>query len=336
MLVTGFDIIFFWVARMIMLGLKFTGQVPFKEVYIHGLICDADGQKMSKSKGNVIDPLDLIDGISLHDLVEKRTYGLMQPAMAQKIEKATAKQFPAGIAPHGTDALRFMFCSIATYGREIRFDLGRLEGYRNFCNKLWNAARYVMMNTENQDTGTDNKDMTLSLPDRWILSRLQTTIKDVHEAFATYRFDLIAQAIYEFTWNEFCDWYLELSKPILLAEASTPAELRGTRHTLVTVLETLLRLMHPLMPFITEEIWQRVSQLAGVTGDTIMLQPYPVMDASLQNADVDAELDWVKSVIVAVRTVRGRAATHCMHAGGRRAATCWRCGRICTMTATSS
>jgi valyl-tRNA synthetase len=304
LLVTGFDIIFFWVARMIMLGLKFTGQVPFKEVYIHGLICDAEGQKMSKSKGNVLDPLDLIDGISLTDLVEKRTYGLMQPAMAQKIEKSTTKQFPEGIAAHGTDALRFMFCSIATYGREIRFDLGRLEGYRNFCNKLWNAARYVMMNTENHDAGIDNKTMTLSLPDRWILSRLQTTVKEVHEGFATYRFDLVAQTIYEFTWNEFCDWYLELSKPILLSPNSTPEELRGTRHTLLNVLETLLRLMHPLMPFITEEIWQRVGSLAGKSGETIMLQPYPQTDVSLQDAVVDAELDWVKSVIVGVRTIR--------------------------------
>ncbi len=303
-LVTGFDIIFFWVARMIMMGLKFTGQVPFKEVYIHGLICDADGQKMSKSKGNVLDPLDLIDGISLHDLVEKRTYGLMQPAMAQKIEKATTKQFPEGIAAHGTDALRFTFCSIATYGREIRFDLGRLEGYRNFCNKLWNAARYVMMNTEGQDNGIDNNKMMLSLPDRWILSRLQTTINDIHAAFTSYRFDLIAQAIYEFTWNEFCDWYLELSKPILLSANSTPEELRGTRHTLVNVLETLLRLMHPLMPFITEEIWQRVGPLAGKSGNTIMLQAYPQVETALQNADVDTEMEWVKNVIVAVRTIR--------------------------------
>lgn len=303
-LVTGFDIIFFWVARMIMMGLKFTGQVPFKEVYIHGLICDNNGQKMSKSKGNVLDPLDLIDGIGLQPLVEKRTYGLMQPAMAQKIEKDTTKQFPEGIAPHGTDALRFTFCAIATYGREIRFEMGRLEGYRNFCNKLWNAARYVLMNTENQDNGIGNQDKTLSLPDRWILSRLQSTIQTVHDAFASYRFDLIAQAIYEFTWNEFCDWYLELSKPILLSPSSTPAELRGTRHTLLNVLETLLRLLHPVMPFISEEIWQRVGALAGKTGDTIMLQPYPRVDNALQDAAIDAELEWVKNVITAVRTVR--------------------------------
>jgi valyl-tRNA synthetase len=304
LLITGFDIIFFWVARMIMMGLKFTGEVPFKEVYIHGLICDNEGQKMSKSKGNVLDPLDLIDGISLQDLIKKRTHGLMQPVMAQKIEKATTKQFPDGISAHGTDALRFTFCSIATYGREIRFDLGRLEGYRNFCNKLWNAARFVMMNTEDQDNGLQNSNMTLSLSDHWIQSRLQTTIKVVHEAFANYRFDLIAQAIYEFTWNEFCDWYLELSKPILMSSTSTPEEQRGTRHTLITTLETLLRLMHPLMPFITEEIWQRVGQMAGKTGETIMQQPFPQVDIALQNTDVDAELEWVKNVIVAVRTIR--------------------------------
>lgn len=303
-LVTGFDIIFFWVARMIMMGLKLTGEVPFKEVYIHGLIRDAEGHKMSKSKGNVLDPLDLIDGIQLEDLIQKRTYGLMQPAMAQKIEKATRKQFPDGIAAHGTDALRFTFCALASYGREIRFDLGRLEGYRNFCNKIWNAARYVSMNTEGQDTGLQNKDMVLSLPDRWILSRLQQTIKSAHEAFANYRFDLLSQTIYEFAWNEFCDWYLELSKPILTSSTSTPEELRGTRHTLVTVLETFLRLLHPLMPYITEEIWQRFAPLSGKTGASIMLQSYPIADDKLLNADVESELDWVKNIIIAVRTIR--------------------------------
>jgi valyl-tRNA synthetase len=303
-LVTGFDIIFFWVARMIMMGLKLTGKVPFKEVYIHGLIRDAEGHKMSKSKGNVLDPLDLIDGISLEDLSKKRTYGLMQPAMAQKIEKATAKQFPEGIAAYGTDALRFMFCALASYGREIRFDLNRLEGYRHFCNKLWNAARYVMMNTEGQDIGLDNKTMTLSLPDKWILSRLQTTLQAAEDALANYRFDLLAQTIYEFTWNEFCDWYLELSKPILTGGQSTPEELRGTRHTLVAVLESLLCLMHPVMPFVTEEIWQRVGPMAGKSGETIMLQPYPQFNSALKNKEVDAELEWVKNIIVAVRTIR--------------------------------
>lgn len=300
-LVTGFDIIFFWVARMIMMGLKFMGEVPFKEVFITGLIRDAEGQKMSKSKGNVLDPLDLIDGIALDDLLQKRTYGLMQPKMAQKIEKTTRQQFPEGIAAHGTDALRFTFCALASYGREIRFDIGRLEGYRNFCNKLWNAARYVMMNTEDKDVG---KDGILSLPDHWILSRLQTTINDMHEALNNYRFDLFAQAIYEFTWNEFCDWYLELSKPILNSADSTPEQLRGTRHTLVTVLETLLRLLHPIMPFITEEIWQRIAPLAGISATSIMLQSYPQFEASLQNKEIEAELEWVKNVVVAVRTIR--------------------------------
>lgn len=299
-LVTGFDIIFFWVARMIMMGLKFTGQVPFREVFITGLIRDADGHKMSKSKGNILDPLDLIDGISLEELISKRTYGLMQPKMAQKIEKSTRQHFPDGIAAHGTDALRFTFCSFASYGREIRFDLGRLEGYRNFCNKLWNAARYVMMNVPEPQTDRGE----LSLPDRWILSRLQNTITTMKEALSLYRFDLLAQAIYEFTWNEFCDWYLELSKPILNSAQSSEAQLRGTRHTLVTVLETLLRLLHPIMPFITEEIWQKIAPLAGIAGPSIMLQPYPQFDAGLANKADEAELDWVKNVIVAIRTIR--------------------------------
>jgi valyl-tRNA synthetase len=299
-LVTGFDIIFFWVARMIMMGLKFTGKVPFKEVFITGLIRDAHGQKMSKSKGNVLDPLDLIDGISLEDLINKRTYGLMQPAMAQKIEKATRTEFPEGISAFGTDALRFTFCALASYGREVRFDLGRLEGYRNFCNKLWNAARYVMMNVEDKDIAPGE----LSLPDRWILSRLQTTIQDAHAALSQYRFDLLAQTIYEFTWNEFCDWYLELSKPILTSADSTAEQLRGTRHTLVTVLETILRLLHPIMPFITEEIWQRIAPLAGIHAETIMQQPYPIYATSLKNEVAEADLEWLKNVIVAIRTVR--------------------------------
>ncbi len=303
-LVTGFDIIFFWVARMIMMGLKFMGKVPFNEVFITGLIRDAEGQKMSKSKGNVLDPLDLIDGITLEDLLQKRTYGLMQPAMAQRIEKNTVKQFPDGIAAYGTDALRFTFCALASYGREIRFDLGRLEGYRNFCNKLWNAARYVLMNTENHDNGLTNQQMTLSLPDQWILSRLQTTIQVAHEALANYRFDLFSQAIYEFTWNEFCDWYLELSKPILNSAESSAEQLRGTRHTLIRVLETVLRLLHPIMPFVTEEIWQRVAPLAGKKSVTIMQEAYPQFDSALKQLGSEAELEWVKSVIIAVRTLR--------------------------------
>lgn len=303
-LVTGFDIIFFWVARMVMMGLKFTGQVPFKEVFITGLIRDSDGQKMSKTKGNVLDPLDLIDGTTLEELLRKRTHGLMQPAMAQKIEKNTRQHFPEGIAAHGTDALRFTFCALASYGREIRFDLGRLEGYRNFCNKIWNAARYVMMNTENQDAGLENSSMVLSLPDRWILSRLQNTIQTMQHALENYRFDMYAQAIYEFMWNEFCDWYLELSKPILNSSESTAEELRGTRHTLIIVLEQVLRLLHPIMPFITEEIWQRIAPLAGLKGSSIMLQPYPQLNAALQQPAVEIELNWVKDAITAVRTIK--------------------------------
>lgn len=253
-LVTGFDIIFFWVARMIMMSLKFTGQVPFRDIYITGLIRDHEGHKMSKSKGNVLDPIDLIDGIELEALVQKRIYGLMQPSMAQKIEKATRKEFPDGIPSYGTDALRFTFCSVASYTREIRFDTNRLTGYRNFCNKLWNASRYVMMNAEGHDTGVENKAMTLSLPDRWIRAHLQQTIQDARAAIdlgghsTPYRFDVFAQELYNFTWNEFCDWYLELSKPILTSKDSTPEMLRGTRHTLVTTLETLLRLLHPSSP----------------------------------------------------------------------------------------
>jgi len=303
-LVTGFDIIFFWVARMVMLGLKLTEDVPFKEVFITGLIRDAEGHKMSKSKGNVLDPLDLIDGIQLNDLVRKRIHGLMQPAMAQKIEKSTRQQFPEGIAAYGTDALRFTFCAFASYGREIRFDLGRLEGYRNFCNKIWNAARYVLMNTKDKDSGQTQQSMVLSLPDRWILSRLQDTIQTAHDTLAHYRFDLLAHTLYEFTWNEFCDWYLELSKPILTSADSSEEQLRGTRHTLIFVLEQLLRLLHPVMPFITEEIWQRVAPLLGIKSATIMLQPYPKFDALLKNSAIESELEWVKQFIIAVRTLR--------------------------------
>lgn len=303
-LVTGFDIIFFWVARMIMMSLKFTGQVPFREVYITGLIRDSEGHKMSKSKGNVLDPIDLIDGISLDDLVSKRTYGLMQPAMAQKIEKATRKEFPDGIPSYGTDALRFTFCSVASYTREIRFDTNRLGGYRNFCNKLWNASRYVMMNTEGHDAGFNDEPMTLSLPDRWIISRMQRAISDAHEQIKQFRFDLYAQTLYDFTWNEFCDWYLELSKPILTSPESTPEMLRGTRHTLVTVLETLLRLLHPVTPFITEEIWQRLKHLTGSQGESIMLESYPQVEHSLLDESAIREIDWLRNVIVAIRTLR--------------------------------
>src|SRR5882672_2153722 len=303
-LVTGFDIVFFWVARMIMLGLKFMGEVPFREVYLHGLIRDHDGQKMSKSKGNVIDPLDIVDGIDLETLVAKRTTGLMQPQLAPAIEKATRKDFPKGIEPHGTDALRFTFAALATQSRDIRFDLARVAGCRNFCNKLWNAARYVTMVTENQDCGLAG-DVELSAADRWIRSRCAFAAGEAARGFADYRFDLAAQALYEFTWYEFCDWYLELSKPILQSPATSAAGLRGTRQTLVTVLETVLRLLHPIMPFITEEIWLKVAPLAGKTGATIMREPCPGADAFERDASAEGEMRWVMDFILGVRQIRG-------------------------------
>ena len=305
MLMTGFDIIFFWVARMIMFGMKFMGDVPFRDVYIHGLVRDAEGQKMSKSKGNVLDPLDIIDGIDLEALVQKRTSGMMQPQLAAKIEKATRKQFPDGIAPHGTDALRMTFASFATAGRDIRFDLQRLEGYRNFCNKLWNAARYVLMQCEDQDTGLDDSlPIELSAADRWIISQLQTAQAEVADHIDNYRFDLAAKAMYEFVWYEYCDWYLELTKPVLSKNNSNDAAKRGTRQTLVRVLEAALRLMHPIMPFITEEIWQSIKGLAGVTGDSIMLQPFPVADASKVDNKAVAEIEWIKAFIMGIRRIR--------------------------------
>ncbi|WP_026329656.1 valine--tRNA ligase [Thiomicrorhabdus arctica] len=303
-LVTGFDIIFFWVARMIMMGLKFTGEVPFKQIYVHGLVRDGEGQKMSKSKGNVLDPIDLIDGIELEDLVKKRTYGMMQPEKAAKIEKSTRKQFADGIPAFGTDAIRFTFASLASTGRDIRFDLQRAEGYRNFCNKLWNATRYVLMNTEGFDTGVDKKaDIEFSLADKWIVSRLQNVETEVAKQFDAYRFDLAATALYEFIWNEYCDWYLELAKPILNTDSSDAAK-RGTRKTLVSVLETILRMLHPITPFITEEAWQAVSPLAGKHNDTIMLEPYPEADASKIDLDAEAELEWVKKFVIGVRKIR--------------------------------
>lgn len=305
-LVTGFDIIFFWVARMMMMGIKFMDDVPFKEVYIHGLVRDSHGQKMSKSKGNVLDPIDIIDGIDLESLVAKRTSGMMQPQLAAKIEKATRKEFPEGIAPHGTDALRFTFASLATTGRDINFDMNRIAGYRNFCNKLWNAARYVLMNTEGQDTGIDNDEVELSLADRWIISLLQQTEQDVTRAIDSYRFDLAAQAIYEFIWNNYCDWYLELSKPVLNNDAASDAAKRGTRRTLVRVLEATLRLAHPFMPFITEEIWHTIAPLAGKSGPSIMREAYPVADSSKIDKTSVADMEWVMQFINGIRSIRSQ------------------------------
>jgi len=310
-LVTGFDIIFFWVARMMMMGLKFMDDVPFKEVYIHGLVRDSHGHKMSKSKGNVLDPIDIIDGIDLETLVKKRTSGLMNPKDAPKIEKATRKEFPDGIESHGTDALRFTFASLASTGRDINFDMNRIGGYRNFCNKLWNAARYVLMNTEDQDTGIDNNDVELSLADRWIISKLQTTEQEVTAAIEGYRFDHAAQGIYEFIWDNYCNWYLELSKPVLTNDNASEAAKRGTRRTLVRVLETTLRLTHPFMPYITEEIWQTIAPLAGrfnldKSGDSIMSQPYPSSDDSKIDADAVSDMEWVMEFVTGVRSIRSQ------------------------------
>ena len=310
-LVTGFDIIFFWVARMAMMTMHFMKddngepQVPFKTVYVTGLIRDESGQKMSKSKGNVLDPLDMIDGIDLDSLVDKRTGNMMQPQLAEKIGKRTRKAFPEGISAHGTDALRFTLYSLASTGRDINWDMKRLEGYRNFCNKLWNAARYVLMNTEGEDCGVNAEQVSLSLADRWIISRLQDTEAAVEKALGQYRFDLASQAIYEFVWNEYCDWYLELSKPVLWDDNAAADAKRGTRRTLIRVLEATLRLAHPFMPFITEEIWQRVAPIAGVSGATIMLQAYPQADDSKRDETAVADTQWLQQVIIAVRTIRG-------------------------------
>ena len=339
-LVTGFDIIFFWVARMIMMGLKFMDDVPFHEIYVHGLVRDAEGQKMSKSKGNVLDPIDVIDGIDLESLVAKRTSGMMQPQLAQRIEQSTRKSYPEGIPAYGTDALRFTFAALAATGRDIKLDGGRIEGYRNFCNKLWNASRFVLMNVSS-DTKRDaqgvsegpnpglasvnsadliadlcSDDYERSVADRWILSRLQKAKQTVTEAIDNYRFDQAAQAIYEFTWNEYCDWYLELCKPVLNSDpagetATSEAARRGTRRTLVRVLESLLRLTHPIMPFITEEIWQRVAPLTGripasdEVSHSIMRQSFPLHRAALVNPSAEAEMHWVMQFILGIRKIKG-------------------------------
>ncbi|MDH2201207.1 valine--tRNA ligase [Pseudomonas oleovorans] len=304
-LVTGFDIIFFWVARMIMLSTHLTGQIPFKTVYVHGLVRDGQGQKMSKSKGNVLDPLDIVDGIDLEALVAKRTSGMMQPKLAEKIAKQTRAEFPEGIAAYGTDALRFTNLALASTGRDIKFDMGRVEGYRNFCNKLWNAANFVIENTDNQDTGINGETVDLSPVDRWIISALQRCEQDVTRHLDAFRFDLAAQALYEFIWDEYCAWYLELVKPVLWDENAPIERQRGTRRTLVRVLEVILRLAHPFMPFITEEIWQRIKAQAGVSGETIMLQAWPVANESRIDTAAEGDIEWVKQLMLGVRQIRG-------------------------------
>jgi len=338
-LVTGFDIIFFWVARMVMFGVKFMDAAPFHQVYIHGLVRDAHGNKMSKSKGNVLDPIDLIDGIDLPKLVAKRTHGLMRPQDAAAIEAQTRADYPRGIPGFGADALRFTFAALASTGRDINFDLGRVEGYRNFCNKIWNAARFVLLNTDGKDCGQHGEqragDVELSLADRWLMSALQRSVAEVNNAFGNYRFDLAAQAIYALFWNHYCDWYVELCKPVLNlkvddgdgdgdgAGGNIEARQRGTRQTLVRALETMLRLAHPFMPFITEEIWQSIAPLAGVAGvdrvageageagdagepgASIMVQPYPASRADAIDLEAEREMQRIIDIVLAIRKLRG-------------------------------
>ncbi|MFW2162400.1 valine--tRNA ligase [Acinetobacter beijerinckii] len=310
-LVTGFDIIFFWVARMIMFTMHFmknedgTPQVPFKTVYVHGLVRDGEGQKMSKSKGNVLDPLDLIDGVNLEELVQKRTTGLMNPKQAAKIEKSTRKEFPEGIQAYGTDAVRFTFCALANTGRDIKFDMKRVEGYRNFANKIWNATRFVMMNCEEQVIGTEIRQDLWELPEQWIVSRLQKAEAAVQQAFATYRLDLAAQAIYEFIWNEYCDWYVELTKPVLNDENVSVERKAEVRRVLLAVMEASLRLAHPLMPYLTEEIWQTLAPKLGISGESIMLAQYPVANPERVNEQAEADMLWLQGLIGAVRNIRG-------------------------------
>ncbi|CAM9124377.1 valine--tRNA ligase [Acinetobacter bereziniae] len=310
-LVTGFDIIFFWVARMIMMTMHFmknedgTPQVPFKTVYVHGLVRDGEGQKMSKSKGNVLDPLDLIDGVDLETLVQKRTTGLMNPKQAAKIEKSTRKEFPEGIQAYGTDAVRFTFCALANTGRDIKFDMKRVEGYRNFANKIWNATRFVMMNCEQRPIGQEVRQDLWELPEQWIVSRLQKAEAAVQQAFATYRLDLAAQAIYEFIWNEYCDWYVELTKPVLNDENVSTERKAEVRHVLLSVMEASLRLAHPIMPFLTEEIWQTLAPMIGLQGETIMLAQYPVPNPERINEQAEADMLGLQGLIGAVRNIRG-------------------------------
>jgi valyl-tRNA synthetase len=304
-MVTGHDIISLWVSRMIMMSMKFTGEVPFEKVYIHGLVTDSTGQKMSKSKGNGLDPMDIINGISLDELVAKRTDNLMQPKMAKRIDKATRKEYPEGITAYGTDPLRFTFYSIATRTRTIRFDMKRVEGYRNFCNKLWNAAIFVSGNINVNESRLGSTDVELSTIDHWIISEFQKTAAAVNLAMETYRFDLAAKEIYEFVWDEFCDWYLELTKPILNSDDATQAQKLGTQQTLARILESVLRLAHPFLPFLTEELWQKVPSTVRLSGDTIMLQPFPVADEKLISDAASKDVDWLKTVVTGVRNIRG-------------------------------
>ena len=307
-LITGHDIIFFWVARMIMMTLHFTGKIPFQTVYIHGLIKDAEGQKMSKTKGNGLDPLDFIDGIDLEGLVAKRTSNLTQPKMAARIEKQTRKDFPEGIAAYGTDALRFTFAALATTGRDVRFDTNRIEGYRNFCNKLWNASKFVLMNTEELDLTIEP---TPGAVDQWVVSKCHRMITDARYALETYRFDIYANTVYEFAWHEYCDWYLELSKPLLWNKDGDPAARAATQRTLLQVLEVLLRTAHPVMPFITETLWQQVATRLGLIQDgeaaSIMLQTFPVAQDMPTNESAESQIEWLKAVITGIRTIRGEA-----------------------------
>jgi valyl-tRNA synthetase len=303
-LVTGHDIIFFWVARMIMMTLKFTGEVPFRKVFITGLVRDAEGQKMSKTKGNGLDPLDIIDGVSLEELVEKRTDNLTQPQMAERIEQRTRKEFPDGIPAYGTDALRFTCCALATTGRDVPFDMKRVEGYKHFCNKLWNAARFVLMNCRGAELSGE---VELTLADRWIRSRLHHLLDDSQRAIDSYRFDLYAASVYDFAWHEYCDWYLELTKPLLWNDATAPVVQRGTRHTLLAVLEALLRAAHPIIPFITEAVWREVAPLLGNRNATIMLQPFPEPADFAADLEAEAAIEWLKGVVLGVRNIRGEA-----------------------------
>ncbi len=302
-LVTGFDIIFFWVARMVMMSLHFTGKVPFREVYVTGLVRDAHGDKMSKSKGNVIDPLDLIDGISLDALITKRTTGMMNPKQAERIAAQTRKDYPHGFTPVGTDALRFTFASLATHGRDIKFDLQRADGYRNFCNKLWNATRFVLMNCAGQDTGIDETlPIERSFADRWIIGHLQQTEQEITQAFIEYRFDMVARHLYQFIWDDYCDWYLELAKVQL--QHGNAAQHRATRRTLVRVLETALRLAHPLIPFITEELWQHIAPLCGKQEKSIMLQPWPQANLAAIDTQADQDMALLMQFVGTIRTLR--------------------------------